>query len=139
MRHPRWQEITMTRKDQPTAISDAPDVGLPGTACHISQEKPDLWEAFQRLGEQVTRAGPLESQTRRLVHLAFAIAAGSEGATHSHARRALAEGITPAQLDHVALLAITGLGWSQAIKGLTWVRDVTQGEKSPARGPLLDP
>ena len=28
---------------------------------------------------------------------------------------------------HVAFLAITTLGWPQAIRGLTWVRDVTKG------------
>jgi hypothetical protein len=27
----------------------------------------------------------------------------------------------------VAFLAITTLGWPQAIRGLTWVRDVTRG------------
>jgi hypothetical protein len=32
-------------------------------------------------------------------------------ATHSHARRAVAEGLDQAELDHVALLAITAMGW----------------------------
>ena len=71
-------------------------------------------------------AGPLDARSRRLVHLALAIAAGSEGATHSHSRRALSEGFQPNEIGHVALLAITTIGWSQAMKGLTWVRDVTR-------------
>lgn len=115
----------MTDQRPPTA-SDLPEVALPPAAGLVAREHPELWEAFQRLGEQASQAGPLEARTRRLVHLALAIAAGSEGATHSHSRRALAEGLQPHELEHVALLAITTIGWSQAVKGLTWVRDITQ-------------
>lgn len=103
-----------------------PDLGLPAAAGLIAQEHPELWKAFQQLGEQASQAGPLDARCRRLVHLALAIAAGSEGATHSHARRALAEGLRPDEIEHVALLAITTMGWAQAVKGLTWVRDVTK-------------
>ena len=114
---------------EPGAASDAPSVRLPGTAFQVAREHPELWEAFQQLGEKASEAGPLDVRTRRLVHLALAIAAGSEGATHSHARRALSEGFSAAELDHVALLAITTIGWSRAIKGLTWIRDVTRPRK----------
>ncbi|GAC1452743.1 MAG: hypothetical protein PVSMB6_05590 [Steroidobacteraceae bacterium] len=127
----------MARKNQPNAASDAASVKLPGAARHMAREHAGVWEAFQNLGEKASRAGPLDGRTRRLIHLALAIAAGSEGATHSHARRASAEGISPEELEHVAVLAITAVGWSQAIKGLTWVRDVTHARAgAPAREPL---
>jgi len=108
-------------------ISDMPEVELPGTAGQIAKEKPELWRAFQDLGAATGRAGPLSEREQRLVNLALAIGGDSEGATHSHARRALAEGLSAGDLDHVAYLAITTLGWPQAIRGLTWVRDVTKG------------
>jgi alkylhydroperoxidase/carboxymuconolactone decarboxylase family protein YurZ len=133
------REKAMARKDQPSAASDAPNVKLPGAALNIARERPELWEAFQHLGEQASRAGPLDARTRRLVHLAFAIAAGSEGATHSHARRAASEGISPEELDHVALLSITTMGWSQAIKGLTWVRDITGAPPGTPASELPEP
>jgi 4-carboxymuconolactone decarboxylase len=117
------------KKRKPRQATDAPGVKLPGAAQGIAVKYPDLWQAYQRLGEEASRAGPLDARTRRLAHLALAIASGSEGATHSHARRALAEGITAEELEHVALLAITTIGWSNAVKGLTWVRDVTQGKE----------
>jgi 4-carboxymuconolactone decarboxylase len=98
-----------------------------------------VWEAFQHLGEKASRAGPLDARTRRLIHLALAIAAGSEGATHSHARRASSEGISPEELEHVAVLAITTVGWSQAIKGLTWVRDITRARAGAAASEPLEP
>ena len=113
--------------DQPTELSDTPEVELPGTAGQVAQEQPELWAAFQALGTATSAAGPLDERTRRLVNLALAIGADSEGATHSHARRALAEGVSAEEMDQVAFLAITTLGWPQAIRGLTWVRDVTRG------------
>jgi 4-carboxymuconolactone decarboxylase len=118
------------KKAKPRALSDAPGVRLPGAARGLAQKHPELWKAYQRLGEQASHAGPLDAHSRRLVHLALAMATGSEGATHSHARRALAEGITAEELEHVALLAITTIGWSNAVKGLTWVRDVTRAKST---------
>jgi 4-carboxymuconolactone decarboxylase len=119
----------MSKKRKPRAASGAQTVKLPEAAAQIARKYPDLWAAFQRLGEQASQAGPLDARTRRFFHLTYAIASGSEGATHSHARRAVAEGLDQAALDHVALLAITAMGWSQAIKGLTWVRDVMRGKR----------
>ena len=116
----------MRKKDQRSKDTEAPDVSLPDRASAMTQEHPALWKAFQQLGKEAGEAGPLDDRTRRLVHLAFAIAVDSEGATHSHARRALAEGIGADELDHVALLAVTTLGWPKAMKGLSWVRDVTR-------------
>jgi alkylhydroperoxidase/carboxymuconolactone decarboxylase family protein YurZ len=109
----------------PTEISDAPEVELPGAAGQVAREKPELWRAFQGLGAATGTAGPLSEREQRLVNLAFAIGSDSEGATHSHARRAVAEGFSADELDHVAFLGITTLGWPKAIRGLTWLRDVT--------------
>jgi alkylhydroperoxidase/carboxymuconolactone decarboxylase family protein YurZ len=110
----------------PSEISDSPEVGLPGTAGQVAREKPELWRAFQALGAAAGQAGPLSEREQRLVNLALAIGADSEGATHSHSRRGTAEGLTADELEHVAFLAITTLGWPKAIRGLTWIRDVTR-------------
>jgi alkylhydroperoxidase/carboxymuconolactone decarboxylase family protein YurZ len=110
----------------PADLSENPTVTLPSTAQLIAKDYPDVWAAFQQLGAAVNQAGPLDGRTKRLVHLALAIGANSHGAVHSHARRGLAEGLSTAELEHVALLAATTLGWPQAVKGLTWIKDVTQ-------------
>lgn len=114
----------MTEKGPVNAVGEGTE--LPPTANHVAQDYPELWEAYARLGAAAAASGPLDSRARRLIHLAMAIAAGSEGATHSHARRALDEGCSAEEIDHVALLAITTLGWPQAIRGLTWIRDITR-------------
>ena len=108
----------------PTSMSDSPDVALPRAAERLAEQHPEIWRAYQELGAAVSQAGPLSDRSKRLVHLALSIGAESHGATHSHTRRGLAEGLTRAELEHVALLAITTLGWPQAVKGLTWMRDV---------------
>jgi alkylhydroperoxidase/carboxymuconolactone decarboxylase family protein YurZ len=110
----------------PSEISDSPEVELPGSAGQVAREKPELWRAFQALGAAAGQAGPLGEREQRLVNLALAIGADSEGATHSHSRRGTAEGLTADELEHVAFLAITTLGWPRAIRGLTWIRDVTR-------------
>lgn len=109
------------RQRGPTA-----DARLPTAAAQVAAEHPELWQAFQKLGDEAAKAGPLDARTRRLVHLAFAIAAGSEGAAHSHTRQGLAEGLRADELEHVALLAVTTLGWPSAVRGLTWVCDHTR-------------
>lgn len=115
--------MTQTRS---SALTDTPEVTLPGAAGGVARDKPELWEAFQKLGAAAGEAGPLDERSRRLVNLALAIGADSEGATHSHSRRGLAEGLSREELEHVAYLAITTLGWPRAIRALTWIRDVTR-------------
>jgi len=92
---------------------------------------PAVAERYEQLGEACRSAGPLDARTAELVKLALAVAAGSEGGTHSHARRALEAGVTPAELEHVAVLAITSLGFSRAMAGLACIRDVTQPDAKP--------
>ena len=113
-------------RSSPADLSENPAVDLPPAAQHLANEHPDVWAALQQLGAALSQSGPLEGRTKRLVHLALAIGANSRGAVHSHARRGLAEGLTAAELEHVALLAATTLGWPHAVKGLTWIKDVTR-------------
>jgi alkylhydroperoxidase/carboxymuconolactone decarboxylase family protein YurZ len=98
---------------------------LPAAAGKVARSYPAVWSAYEALGEAVAEAGPLDARMRRLVKLALAVGVASEGAVHSHARRALQEGLTKPELKQVALLAIGTVGFPQAVKGLTWIEDVT--------------
>jgi 4-carboxymuconolactone decarboxylase len=84
---------------------------------------PDVWKAFLKLGDQCHDAGPLDEKSRRLIKVALAIGAGLEGGTHSAVRNALAVGIDADEIKHVAVLAITTLGFPSAIRALTWIND----------------
>ena len=97
---------------------------LPSAAARLADTQPEIWKAYTALGKACTEAGPLNGDTLRLVKLALAIGTGSEGAVHSHARQALAEGVSPEAIRHTALLAITTLGFPQAMRAATWIEDV---------------
>ena len=96
---------------------------LPGIVQILIEQHPDVWDAYNKLGEAVGEAGPLDEKTERLAKLAIAVGGGLEGAVRSHTRRGLASGLSPAELQHVALLAITTVGWPTAIGALSWIRD----------------
>ncbi|GAB4518974.1 MAG: carboxymuconolactone decarboxylase family protein [Amphiplicatus sp.] len=105
---------------------------LPAAAGDVAQNYPELWKAYAALGEAAAKAGPLDARARRLVKLGLAIGAGSEGAVHSHVRRALDEGFSPEELKQAALLAVTTLGFPRAVAALSWVEDVTSPDPASA-------
>lgn len=90
------------------------------------KQYPDYFGAIEALGSAVRQAGPLDEQVVQLVQLGAAAAIRSEGAVHSHARRALEAGASPEQIRH-ALLSITStLGFPTVIAALSWVDDVLE-------------
>lgn len=99
---------------------------LPSGAGYVADSFPEVWQAFEQLGEACANAGPLDERNRRLVKLALAVAARSEGATHSHTRRALAEGHDPEALRQIAIMAIPTIGLPQAVAALTWIEDIIE-------------
>ncbi len=108
---------------------------MPKGAQYLMDRCPTVWMMYERLGQACAESGPLDERSRRLVKLALAIGAGSEGAVHSHTRRGLAEGMTVSELEHVAVLAIPTLGLPRAVAAMCWIRDLCpeQGTDSVAR------
>lgn len=101
---------------------------LPAGAGQVAEQYPEVWEAFTALGKACAESGPLDARTRRLVKLALAVGAGSEGAVHSHVRRGLEEGESAEALEQVAMLAVPTLGLPSGVAALTWIRDITAPE-----------
>jgi 4-carboxymuconolactone decarboxylase len=92
---------------------------------------PDVWAAFNELADRCHNAGPLDERTRRLVKVALSMGAGVEGGTHSAVRNARAAGVTQEELEHIAVLAITTIGFPAAMRALTWISDpAAQPKKS---------
>ncbi|MET0292601.1 MAG: carboxymuconolactone decarboxylase family protein [Steroidobacteraceae bacterium] len=90
----------------------------------LQHDYPALIAAVETLGDAAQTAGPLDGRVTQLLQLAAAAAIRSEGAVHSHARRALAEGATAADIRH-ALLSITStVGFPTVTAALSWVDDV---------------
>ncbi len=97
---------------------------LPSAYSKFIRTFPKVAKAYEQLGEAAAGAGPLNQRTVHLVKLGIAMGARSEGAVHSHVRRALAAGATAAQVRHVAALAVPTLGFPAAVAAFTWIEDV---------------
>ena len=97
---------------------------LPKPLEKLQSTCPEVWTAYEKLGESCAQAGPLDAKSRRLIKLALAIGLGSEGAVHSHTRRALTERCTAAEIRQVAVLAIPTLGLPRSVAALSWIGDV---------------
>ena len=98
---------------------------LPPIVQKIQREHPQVWDAYNKLGAALGKAGPLDARTEHLVKLAIAVGAGLQGAVGSHTRRSLADGLTREELEHVALLATTTVGWPSAVAAYSWIEDET--------------
>lgn len=95
----------------------------PSGAGALAETYPEVWDSYGALGKACAESGPLAADVRRLVKLALAIGARSEGAVHSHSRRGLEEGVNPEALRQVAILAIPTLGLPAAVAGMAWIND----------------
>lgn len=106
-------------------MSSAPDPPRAFTA--FIQRYRKLAEAW-KLIEAEGKEGPLDDKTARLVKLGVAIGAQRQGAVHSGARKALALGITPQELEQTVALAAGTLGMPSTVAAYCWVQDVVGNE-----------
>ncbi len=90
----------------------------------LKQQYPDYLEAVEALGKTIRQVGPLNEQTAHLVQLAAAAATRSEGAVHSHTRRALEAGAEPEAIVHSILLLTSTIGFPNVVAALSWAEDV---------------
>ncbi|WP_137886647.1 carboxymuconolactone decarboxylase family protein [Pseudomonas sp. 2FE] len=90
----------------------------------FKKQYPDYFGAVEALGVAVRHAGPLDEQVIQLVQLGAAAAIRSEGAVHSHVRRALEAGVTPEQIHHTLLSLASTIGFPTVVAALSWADDV---------------
>ena len=90
---------------------------------------PKAHAAYERLGAACHTSGPLDAKTRELVQLGMAIGIRSEGAVHSHVKKALGAGASPAEIRHAVLLGIPTLGLPTTVAAFTWVGDILDGRR----------
>ena len=101
----------------------------PGFYLSLAKKHPQYIAAVEALGHAVRESGPLDSRMLHLVQLAAAAAIRSEGAVHSHARRALAEGVTPDEIRHALISLTSTIGFPNVTASLSWCEDVLKAAK----------
>lgn len=102
---------------------------LPEIYKEFKQHHPEMAEAYGELAGRCLKSGPLNQKTCELVKLGIAVGLSSEGAVRSHVRRALAEGVTIAEVRHAVLLATTTAGFPAMIAAMKWVNEVVDKNK----------
>ncbi|NIR59694.1 MAG: carboxymuconolactone decarboxylase family protein [Gammaproteobacteria bacterium] len=85
---------------------------------------PELFKASTELGKQARQAGPIDDRQAHLIQLAAAVALDSEGAVHSHTRRALQAGASQEEIYHAVVLLVSTVGFPRTAAAISWVQDV---------------
>lgn len=97
---------------------------LPEIYQEFKRQFPEVAKAYDGLAVSCHQWGPLDEKARRLIKLGISIGLSSEGGVRSHARRALAEGVSPEELRHAVLMAFTTAGFPTMIAAVKWVEEV---------------
>jgi AhpD family alkylhydroperoxidase len=86
--------------------------------------------AVEQLGQAAADAGPLDEKVKHLVQIGAAAVMHSEGAVHSHTRRALQTGASAEEIHHALLLLTSTIGFPTVVAALTWADDVIDNERA---------
>ncbi len=97
---------------------------LPPNFRTIVEEYPEIGKLYKELSNACYEAGPIDKKTAHLIKLGMSMAAQSEGGTHAQVRRAKDAGATTEEIQHVAILALTTLGWPLMGAVWSWINDV---------------
>ena len=108
----------MARKKEPSAY------------LQLKKKHPEYFGAVEALGSVAQQAGPLDETVTQLVQLGAAAAIRSEGAVHSHVRRALAAGVSAEEIHHALMSVTSTIGFPNVMAALSWADDVIGNEKS---------
>ncbi|RMG02328.1 MAG: carboxymuconolactone decarboxylase family protein [Nitrospirae bacterium] len=100
---------------------------LPEKYLSIKERFPALVDAVSNLGKVTSEIGPLDKKTAQLIKLAASAVNRSEGAVHSHARRALEAGATKEELYHTVILLTSTIGFPNVSAAISWIDDVLKG------------
>lgn len=102
---------------------------LPPFYQKVAKRYPGVVEGHDALAAAGHEAGPLDAKTRHLVKLGITIGAGSIGGVQSHVRQALSEGASREEVEQVALLAASSVGFPATVAALSWIEDVLEARE----------
>jgi alkylhydroperoxidase/carboxymuconolactone decarboxylase family protein YurZ len=90
----------------------------------IKEKHKKYIATLEELGKVAREEGPLDDKTAHLIQLAASTSIRSEGAVHSHARRALEAGAKPDEIYHAVILLTSTIGFPTVSAALSWVEDI---------------
>lgn len=90
----------------------------------LKEKHREYISALDDLGKVIREEGPLDEKSAHLIQLAAAAAIRSEGAVHSHVRRALEAGANSEEIYHTIILLTSTIGFPTVSAALSWANDV---------------
>ena len=99
---------------------------VPANYTWINSRFGKLMKTHELLGKQLLEAGPVGRKQAQLVQLAAAAAVRSEGAVHSHVKRALKAKAKPAEIYHALVLLTSTIGFPAVSAALSWAREIIE-------------
>ncbi len=90
----------------------------------IRERFEEYGNILEELGKISNDSGPIDSKTSHLIKLSASAAIRSEGAVHSHARRALKAGSTEEELYHALIIITSIVGFPTVAAAISWVDDI---------------
>jgi 4-carboxymuconolactone decarboxylase len=91
-----------------------------------------FFDAVEELGNVSRLQGPIDEKTLHLIQLAGAAAIRSEGAVHSHVKRALEAGATSEEIYHAIIVLTNTIGFPTVAAALSWTDDMLGKKKGRA-------
>jgi AhpD family alkylhydroperoxidase len=91
---------------------------------NLQTRYPKVMDALETLGSSLRSEGALDEKTGHLIQLGAAAVLQSEGAVHSHTRRALEAGATEDEIYHALLLLISTIGFPKVAAAISWADDI---------------
>lgn len=92
----------------------------------IKERHPDFLSAVETLGKTTKQAGPIDNKTAQLIQLSAAASIRSEGAVHSHTKRAISVGASADEIYHALILLTSTIGFPNVMAALNWADDVIE-------------
>lgn len=102
---------------------------LPDIFKTFLEKHKDVADAYQKVGELCSKAGPVDLKNQHLIQLGVAIGIGSKGGVRSHARRALDAGAAEDEVAQAVLMSGSIVGFPAMIAAFGWVHEVFSARK----------
>ena len=103
-----------------------PKKKLPKMYTGIKKRYKKFGTAIENLGKTTRTLGPINDKTAHLIQLAAAAAIRSEGAVHSHVRRAHEAGAKKEEIYHAIILLTSTIGFPAVSAAISWADDVLE-------------
>jgi alkylhydroperoxidase/carboxymuconolactone decarboxylase family protein YurZ len=103
-----------------------PKEKLPKMYTGIKKRYKKFGTAIENLGKTIKILGPINEKTAHLIQLGASAAIRSEGAVHSHVRRAHEAGAKKEEIYHAIILLTSTIGFPAVSAAISWADDVLE-------------